>query len=233
MFRDDARSEDGSATVAAVGLVAALVIGGAFVALAVGDDPAPVSKPAPEIEPQADEPAAPRQAEDDAAEEEQAAPANQGSAAPETHPIDWQGQVATFLCAPSGPYSCFGTGTGDADQDLDTGLVGEIPVLDLSLAWEAQTPATMELKLAVAAGHTECGGDCYYWTILDWIQGTSPLTLEAEDLSIPQGETLWILVDTPDQAPTPLLYSKASLEQPFHVTGTVASGETPQGEESA
>lgn len=214
-----------------------LVIGGSLAALAITDEGTPATSAtdsSPGLAPQGTE--ADGEPTQKGGAEAPAEPENQTHQEQETRPtetVDWEGRLDTFVCAPSGPYSCSGPQVSSGDDMLDTGLAGNLTRADLSLTWEAQTPASKELGFTLASGHTECDGRCHYFEPLAWVQGTSPLSIEAEDLVTNQGESLWILVDSPDQAPTDLLYGKVELDQPFHVTGTLVPGDPPQEEASA
>lgn len=154
---------------------------------------------------------------------EQAA-ANETEPAPEdeTHEIDWQGQLDTAVCAPGGPNVCYETSLGEADDRLKTGIADTVGSGTLELAWEATTPDTLHLELALVSGRTECGGNCHYWTVLEETSGTSPLTLDVSDVSPEGGDTLWLIVDTPDRTPRPV-HGDAHTEQAFELTGELTT----------
>lgn len=136
--------------------------------------------------------------------------------------LDWQGRLANSVCVPSGPYVCHGTEIGEADDRLDTQIGADVAHASLELAWEAATPDTEQLTFSLVSGHTTCEGDCFHWTVLAQTTGSSPLTLDAQDLTTVEGDTLWVLVDAPDRTPSPL-HSDVHTEQPFEVSGEIVT----------
>jgi hypothetical protein len=151
----------------------------------------------------------------------QAASATQASDDEQAEPlvVDWEGQLDNDACLPSGLHSCRGTSVGEADERHDTGITGSAEDAELELRWEANTPDTDELEISLASAGS-CGGSCFTWSTIAETSGTSPLTLTAGDLSIDEGQSLWILVDRPDPTPDPL-YADVHTSQDFHVTGEI------------
>lgn len=142
-----------------------------------------------------------------------------------TDEIEWYGHLATDACAPTGLNSCSGTTIGDAEDRYDTRIAEDVEGASLEMSWEADTPDTEELELRLVTGHAErCGqrATCYHWTTHAEARGSSPLTLDASDIAIDDGETLWILVDAPDPTPDPL-HSDVHTFQHFDVTGEVVT----------
>lgn len=138
-----------------------------------------------------------------------------------THAVDWEGRLSPTACVPAGPHTCYGTSLGDGEDRYDTAISANLTGAGVRLEWDATTPITEELKIALAVGGSEeCGaGTCFFFHGVASQTGKSPLKLEIGETSIETG-TLWLLVDVPDPTPDPL-YGKAHLEQPFHAQGTI------------
>lgn len=151
---------------------------------------------------------------------------------PESHDVDWLGHIAVDACAPTGPNSCSGATLGDARERYDTRTAQDVEQANLELTWESDTPDTEELELRLASGHVERCSDratCYFWTTHASAVGTSPLTLDASDVPVDDGDTLWILVDAPDLTPDPL-HSDVHTFQHFHVTGEIQPAADTDGQ---
>lgn len=142
----------------------------------------------------------------------------------ETVPIDWEGNLGTWGCAPMGPNTCGGTSLGDQDSWHPIEPDGQGRSIELTLTWDATSPLTEELDLSVAP-YTSCGDGCYATSQPHaTVTGTSPVELEVHDIGL-DGEqlgyviyvdgTLWLHED-------PLLFA-ASHHQPFHVEGTLTT----------
>lgn len=147
------------------------------------------------------------------------------TASPTSDEIEWYGHLAVDACAPTGPNSCSGATIGDAEDRYDTRIDQDVEQASLEMRWESDTPDTEELELRLATGHAErCGqrATCYYWTTHAKAVGTSPLTLDASDVSVEEGDTVWILVDAPELTPDPV-HSDAHTVQHFDVTGEVVT----------
>ncbi len=142
----------------------------------------------------------------------------------ETVPIDWEGNLGTWACAPMGPNACAGTTLGDQDSWHPVDPEGDGRSLALILTWQALSPLTEELSLTVAP-YTSCGDGCYgtaqpYATVT----GASPVDLELDDIGL-EGEQLGyvIYVDGPLWVHEDPVLLGASHHQPFHVEGTLTT----------
>lgn len=141
---------------------------------------------------------------------------------PEAFAVDWIGNLANSACVPSGEHSCRGVTVSDADDVRETHIDADVAEVDLTMTWNAHTPVTEELELSLVSGEEKrCGdGTCSSFYHLETVTGTSPLTIQADDLDIRDGHTLWIVVDSPQELPDPL-YSDLEHEQSFQVEGTI------------
>lgn len=151
---------------------------------------------------------------------------------PGSRDVDWIGHLAVDACAPSGPNSCTGATLGDARDRYDTRIEQDVEQAQLEMTWEADTPDTEELEIRLASGHVERCGDratCYFWTTHAQAVGTSPLTLDASDVPVADGDTLWVLVDAPDPTPDPL-HSDVHTFQHFHLTGEIQPAVDTEGQ---
>ncbi len=145
-----------------------------------------------------------------------------------TTPIDWDGNLGSWACAPMGPKTCGGTGLGDRDSGHPIEPDGRPQRIELTLSWTALSPLTEELTLSVAP-YTSCGEGCYSTSGgYDPVQGGSPLTLELDDIAL-EGEQLgyMIYVDGATWIHEGPVLTGASHHQPFHVEGTLTTWVPP------
>lgn len=142
----------------------------------------------------------------------------------ETTPIDWEGNLGTWACAPMGANTCGGTGLGDGDSWHPIEPGGRGQRIALTLTWEPSSPLTEELTLSVAP-YTSCGDGCYSTSGgYAAVDGPSPLVLDLEDIAL-EGEQLGyiIYVDGATWIQEDPVFAGASHHQPFHVEGTLTT----------
>lgn len=146
-------------------------------------------------------------------------PAPQAPPAPRVEPLAYEGRTARWACVPDGPSSCKGRGLGAEGENV-VFVVPHAGVLRVegALSWTAATPATEELRLSLAAAEP-CGDACLEWVVLAEAAGPSPLAL-AEDVALPPGAALALLVAHAVPQPTPLVM-EASLDQAFAFEGAL------------
>lgn len=170
--------------------------------------------------PQGDEePAAPAGGEEaEPGEDAPQAASPSPAPAPVNRSVDWEGTLATTVCAPNGPDGCSGYTTGgERFHELD--LDGGFEAASLTLTWDARTPLVEELSISVT-NVSSCGDGCRLLLHVATAEGPSPLTLDVDDLGLPANATVALTVDVPRQTPSPV-YAIVSHPQPFHVRGTV------------
>jgi hypothetical protein len=116
-------------------------------------------------------------------------------------------------------------GTGGENSWIEADYEGVLRSADLTLSWEATTPATGEMYLYLL-GVRSCGDNCFETddtTYRASASGSSPVTLSAADITLTEGETLWIhvgVVRPTPSVPAPFFYS---LEQPFSIDGVLVA----------
>lgn len=140
-------------------------------------------------------------------------------ALPRVEPLAYEGRTPRWACVPDGPASCTGHGLGAEGENvvLVVPHAGVVRV-EGALSWTARTPATAELTLSLAAARP-CGEACLEWSTLVARAGPSPLAL-AEDVDLPAGAALALIVEHAAPQPTPLA-AEASLDQAFAFEGAV------------
>lgn len=125
-------------------------------------------------------------------------------------PIDLQGEIA--LSAAFCPLvACISANPLPSErffqQDAKDGLVR----YDLTLTWEASSPASETLRLGLAKGEGESRK-------LDYVEGTSPLVLSGDSFSVDGGKfDIWVWLGSA----TPGAETYATVGQPFTVSGTI------------
>lgn len=201
----------------AAALVAALLLAGCAHPAATGDGTAQTPTSSAPTEESRDA----RVATSPASASASAASANQSLA------IDWDGDLATFVCAPTGTGSCSGAGLppmhGGSDWTQEAAPAAWTGTL--TLTWTPATPATQQLRLSLQS-YDSCGAHCTQSVGKGIsVAGPSPLTLEVSGLE-GRGAGLWASVGATNLAPAPLV-ATAAADQPFHLSGTLAGGPTP------
>lgn len=157
-------------------------------------------------------------------------PAADGDATlvPREFPFAFEGRTGTSACLPSGPNSCMGPpvplGAGGENVFTPVEYDGTPDAASITLSWEAQTPAADEMVLSLFAVRS-CGDGCFEWDgdmFQEYAVGTSPLTIDAEDIQLGENETLYMHVSLNEPNPSAgPLYMSYSLEQPFAVEGVL------------
>lgn len=121
--------------------------------------------------------------------------------------------AGTFTCV--GPPLC-GTPVRDprVDRSFEVEHTGPVEEANLTLTWDAVSPVTEQLRFGIA---WDCEDDCSY----EYVEGTSPLSLELSRLDI-EGD-LYAWVWTPDQSTEddPIVVHTTH-DQPFEIEGAVA-----------
>ena len=135
---------------------------------------------------------------------------------PKELPFAFEGATGTFVYA-CAQGQCAGESVAPSESLWKLPLEGDVDGVDVTLTWDAATPATETLHVAVAWG-TACGGDCIAVTDGISSEGTSPLTLTADDLLRQDIEIAYLMVSWP----TPQLPGAwLGVDQPFTVEGKV------------
>jgi hypothetical protein len=144
-------------------------------------------------------------------------------------PFAFEGKTGTDACVPSGPNSCTGLPMGGTPSDktfTEVIYAGTPTSIEATLTWEADTPATAEMYLAVFAARS-CGDRCYEWggdAFYERVSGPSPLSVSATNVQLGEDETLHVNIGLDRKVPyTPGVYFQYSVEQPFSITGNVVA----------
>lgn len=139
---------------------------------------------------------------------------------PTTTPVDWDGRLGTGFCAPAGVGGCFGF-TFNGESWVDVRVTGVLD-FDLTLEWDAATPATAQLELSVISVES-CGDGCWSstQTYRESVKGTSPLSLADLGVQLAEDERLVIMVDSTLETPPGPVYGNAHPDQAFHLVGTL------------
>lgn len=96
---------------------------------------------------------------------------------------------------------------------------GELSRVELTATWDASSPTVEDLRLGVFTCVPDaCGSDADL-TQVEYVDGPSPLVLELEGFSVPEGETLHVFVWSPSI--TPGLFTVLTTPMDFHVEGTI------------
>jgi len=147
------------------------------------------------------------------------AAASPGASAPRTT-VPFQEQGSTFngfaVCPVQG--QCVGTGLPNVRSTtswFEVGLSGVLQDVELTLTWQATTPATAELLLGIAF-ENEAGES-------DWLYayGPSPVVLSESGVGIPADKVHAVYVNAFKCASIVC----ASIEQPFSIEGTLVTSE--------
>lgn len=118
---------------------------------------------------------------------------------------------------------CVATPTGTGSSAWMQDLAGSPTSILLEMTWQAATPATQTLVLVVVAcpeseeGHVAC-------ELIDRVEGSSPLTMEATHLLPSEAATLHVWGYMPSalpESPVPGAWVWYEVDQPFHVEGIV------------
>ena len=147
---------------------------------------------------------------------------------PRDHPFAVSGRIGTNACVPAGPNFCVGLPAGTPSENTLTRLAynGAPTHVEATLTWDALTPATEEMYVAVVAARS-CGDGCYEWdegAFAALASGASPLVLSAADVTLREGEMLYMEVGPVSALPTaPGLFYYLDVEQPFEVEGNVVA----------
>lgn len=141
-------------------------------------------------------------------------------------PFSYEGTTGQSTCVPNGPFSCQATPASSGGENTYFRLEyeGVASSAEITATWEATTPATAELVLALFAmrscgeGCLESRGDMFQ----EYATGTSPLTIRPSSIVLHEGESLYLHVSVHEPNPTrpPVRYTY-SLEQAFAVEGVL------------
>lgn len=214
---------DGAKTTVALALASAL-LGAGYATVAGTSDEGETQGAEPTASAQEDGTSRSASTEDEGSD-----PANETVPAARWHAVSFEGQlgVEATVC---GPVGCVGTFTCVAftfcetpaqdprvDRYVEIELDQQIEQVNLTLTWDAVSPATEELRLGLSWA---CGQDgCTYV----YVEGPSPLVLEQTGFDGEEEVAAWVW--TPDQGPEddPTVV-QATHDQPFSIDGAVATG---------
>ena len=147
------------------------------------------------------------------------------SAAPAKVDFLWEGNVPGIAALCAQDLECvFLAGPHEAASSQLSCLApttGNITRASLTLEWTPAAPTTQELAFALFNVSMQDSEDIWA-RITPWARGTSPLTLDTQDLKVAPNERVAILVVVPPvyREPAPA-WAFATLDQPFELTGTI------------
>lgn len=133
-----------------------------------------------------------------------------------------EGQVGASWCAPMGPNACMrvGPSLGEDHSWLKMEQAGTLTHATLTLAWEATSPTTEQLRFTLLRAKS-CGEGCTEGEAVgDPVVGASPLILDLDVPAPAEGEWFDLTVRPVRMTPDPV-YMWANLDQPFQVEGTL------------
>lgn len=146
---------------------------------------------------------------------------------PREFPFAFEGRTGTNACVPAGPNSCVGLPAGGTPSENTFNELlyeGTPKSVEATLVWEAATPATEDMYLAVFAVRS-CGDQCFEWggdSFYEVVSGPSPLTLSATGVFLGENETLQVKVGLERKVPyTPGVFFFYSIDQEFTIEGKV------------
>lgn len=130
------------------------------------------------------------------------------STAPTETPFAKDGMIgpAAYVCPLVG---CVG-GEPMSDRTWDAPFEGTLVAANLTLTWDAMTPATQDLVVGLAHGPADARK-------YELTSGPSPLELTVDGLTLTKGDDVRVFV----WVPTPLMVAAASTPQAFHVEGVL------------
>lgn len=115
------------------------------------------------------------------------------------------------VCSPIA--GCHGQWQASEASSFQQRLGGVLDAAELTLTWDAASPATETLMLGIAISED---GEWRFETE----QGASPLTLSRAGLDIPADAEVWVYVNAHKCTPTPVAPC-VSTSQPFHLEGVL------------
>jgi len=156
-------------------------------------------------------------ASDEAAASDDGTDANLAPASVERG-IDWEGNLGTAACVPTGPGACMAFGTA-ADRFHVVETDGEPTGIEVTLDWEPESPLTAELRFTLNTV-SSCGDGCTLYEPLATVEGGAPLTLDRESIAGTGNLTLGLTVEDNLDTPWPV-NAGAHHDQSFRAEGEV------------
>lgn len=153
------------------------------------------------------------------AEVEETPAAVEAEPLPAEVPIALDGAMALNVVA-CPVVTCVGRSlVGGDDRFFEQQVSGNLSRINLTATWTPSSPLTESLYFGVFTCTDPCDTDA---TITQevYVEGPSPLTLEATDFVVPEGERFFIFAWTAFAAPLPV-YATATTPQEFHVGGSL------------
>lgn len=208
-----------STTAVSIGLACALLVAGG-IALGISSSDSPSQPARTTSKPADDGCTAERSAETTSAGTSESKTGVCSESSAKTERIAWEGRTGTGACVATASGQCEGVHAPSRDARLDTGLTGTIHWADLQLDWTSKTPATETLTMRLVSVDSGCeGATCSHsYSLYAKATGTPPLTLNATDINLTDGESLTILVETVDTGPSTV---DVDVDERFELTGEI------------